>query len=689
MDLIFTYHPAWIFLALAISIGYSLILYRRDELLLEVSSKIKLMLAVFRFASVFFVAFLILGVILENFLEKKEKPLVFVAHDCSESIIQTKDSTFYKTNYTDELTELSEGLSEKFDVVTYSFSNGISDGISSVYDGKLTNTAQVFDQIYGQYANRNIGAVILSTDGVYNFGANPIYAVDRKKYVPVYTVGLGDTTEVKDCKVEEVFNNDIAFLGNQFPVEVSVSQNQFKGSEISVTIYQGEKEVAKKEIGFSHDREQIKVGFNLKATKIGFVKYTAKIEELKGEFTYKNNVSIFYVDVIDGRQKIALTYSGIHPDLSAISYVIDNNKNYEVDLVELKDLRDFRKYDLIICHNYKSGNSKFDEVIKSGSKPVLYIVGPNADIQNLGKMNVGFSGNANKSEDIGFAPNGKFNTIVYPPSVSSLLINAPPLKSPFGNLKYSSSLNVLAYQKIGNITLDQPLLYFSEKNNTKYGVVMGEGFWRWRLFDQSQNNSTDNFELLISKMITYLAVKENKSPFKVHVKNEYNESDEIDITAELYNESYDLVNDSEVEFTLKNENDKAFEYHFFKTSNAYKLELGNLSQGVYSWEAKTILSGKNYTVKGIFIVKEINVEWLNVTANHRLLRNLSQNTNGEFFLPNQLNDLRTSVLNRDDIVTVVYKEKSFKDLIDYKWLFFVIVLLLSVEWFIRKYNGAY
>jgi hypothetical protein len=190
-------------------------------------------------------------------------------------------------------------------------------------------------------------------------------------------------------------------------------------------------------------------------------------------------------------------------------------------------------------------------------------------------------------------------------------------------------------------------------------------------------------------MITYLAVKENKSPFKVHVKNEYSESDEVDITAELYNESYDLVNDSEVEFTLKNENDKAFEYHFFKTSNAYKLELGNLSQGVYNWEAKTILAGKNHKVIGTFIVKEVNIEWLNVTANHRLLRNMSQNTNGEFFMPNQLNDLKTNILNREDIVTVVYKEKSFKDLIDYKWLFFLIVILMSVEWFIRKYNGAY
>ena len=41
----------------------------------------------------------------------------------------------------------------------------------------------------------------------------------------------------------------------------------------------------------------------LNATNIGFIKYTVKIEELDGEFTYENNTANFYVDVIDGRQR--------------------------------------------------------------------------------------------------------------------------------------------------------------------------------------------------------------------------------------------------------------------------------------------------------------------------------------------------------------------------------------------------
>ena len=675
--------------AVLIATLYTFVLYKKDRLLEDVSKSLKLILGSFRFIFVFLIAILLLGIILENFISKKEKPLIFIAHDNSESIIQTKDSTFYKEDYLDNLKALSKDLSADYDVIEYSFSNGVENGIKDHYTGKTTNTAKVFDQIYNQYSNRNIGAIILSTDGIYNTGANPIYAVNRKTYVPVFSIGLGDTSQVKDCKIDAVFNNDIAFLGNQFPVEVSLSQQDFAGQKVKVDILLEDKVLSSKTITFTTKKEQHKLNFLLNASQIGFTRYSVQIEELEGEFTYKNNTANFYIDVIDGRQKIALLHSGIHPDLGALSFVIENNKNYEVELMPYNELKNAKDFDLLICHNYKNENNALNQIIADGEKPVLFIVGTSANLTDLNKLNIGFSGNDNKTEDVQFSMNGNFTTIIYPPAVSNLLSDAPPLKAPFGNFNFSKSLDVLAYQKIGNIKLDQPLIYFSEKNASKYGVIMGEGIWRWRLFDQVKNQSTENFELLISKMISYLAVKENKNPFKVHINNEYEESEDLVVLAELYNSSYDLVNSSDVNFTLTNPDDKEFSYAFFKTSNAYKLELGKLPQGIYKWHANTTFSGKNYTAKGTFLVKEVKKEWLNSTANHRLLKNISENTNGKFYLPKQLNQLKTDIENRDDIVTVAYNEKSFKDLIDYKWLFFLIVILASTEWFIRKFNGGY
>jgi hypothetical protein len=675
-------------LAFIVAFIYATVLYFRNDKLIDISKKIQALLFGVRFLSVFLICLLLVGIIIEKFIKIKEKPLIFVAQDTSQSIVHTKDSTFYYTTYPNQLEKVIKQLEEKFDVIPYSFSSTVSDGISNKYDGEYTDISKLLNQIYSQYSNRNIGAIVLSTDGIYNTGANPLYSIAKKSYVPVYTIGLGDTTEQKDVKLLDVFNNDIAFLGNTFPVEVRLSQIDYPNQKVKVTIFDGDTKVDTKTIDFKENKEQHTLNFNLPANKIGFRKYTVNVSELNNEFTFKNNTANFYIDIIDGRQKIALVYSGVHPDLGAISFVVSNNKNYEIELINAKDFKDATPYDLIICHNYQNKNANLHQVLKAGNKPTLYIIGGNTNIADINQLSIGVNGSGNKTEEVNFVPNGKFNSILYPPEVTQLLSKAPPLTVPFGSYSFSKSLDVFAYQKVGNIALDKPLIYFSHKNNTKYGVIFGEGIWRWRLYDQVQNNSTTQFETLISKIITFLAVKENKNPFKVHLKNEYTENEVVTVLAELYNSSYDLINTPDVEFKLVNEKDKEFDYHFFKTSKAYKLELGKLPHGIYKWFAKTTLSNKTYTEKGTFLVKEVKLEWLDNTANHRLLKNISENTNGKFYFPNQLTDLQKDIIDREDIVTVSYNEKSFDDLIDYKWLFFLIACLLFIEWFARKWYGV-
>ena len=250
-------------------------------------------------------------------------------------------------------------------------------------------------------------------------------------------------------------------------------------------------------------------------------------------------------------------------------------------------------------------------------------------------------------------------------------------------------MEVLSYQRVGNISLDKPLIYFSQKQDSRFGVIMGEGIWRWRLYDQMKNKSTIIFSDFFGKIITYLAVKENKDPFKIHLKNEYTENEAVVVKAELYNKSFDLVNEPEVSFQFSNEEGDEFESFFVKTANAYQLDLGRLKQGVYSWSASTVFQEQRYSKKGTFLVREIKIEYLNTVANHRILKTIASNSGGEFFFPNEIEKLQNNIDKRDDMVTVVYQEKEFDDLIDYKWLFALIVLLLSVEWFIRKFNGAY
>ena len=689
LDFLFTYHPGWLVLASLIAFGYAFFLYRKDELLEDVGKGLKWVLGGFRFVTVFSITLLLLGVIIENSSERKEKPLMFVVNDNSASILLSKDSSYYQTEYLQNLKEFSQHLEEDFEVLNYDFSSDLNPGFSETYSGKSTDLSVVFNSIFDQYTNRNIGAVVLATDGIYNSGANPLYAIARKSFLPIFTIGLGDTNLVKDVRLDRVDHNDIAFLGNDFPVEIGISETMCAGENVTVAIYDGEKLIKEKEISFKGEQDQIKVQFVVTANRIGFRKFRAEVTSVNGEYSLKNNSANFYVEVIDGRQKILIASQAPHPDIGALRFIIENNKNYEVNLEKISEVKDLKSYDLVIVHNYLNQSKALNEHIKNGEGPVLFIVGGQTDVSALEKLQIGFSGRSTDVEEVSFSNNSNYKEILVSPASIQVFSNAPPLQAPFGNFKFSDAIEIMAYQKVGNITLDQPLIYFTQKQASRIGVVMGDGIWRWRLFDQMKNNNTNNFNNFFGKIITYLAVKENRDPFKIQLENEYTENQEIIVKAELYNKSYDLVNDPEVSFVFTNDNGEEFESYFIKTTNAYQLDLGKLKQGVYNWKAETVFQDKKYAKEGTFLVREVKIEFLNTVANHRILRNIADNSGGAFNFPQDLNKLETSIKNRDDMVTVVYQEKEFDDLIDYKWLFILIVLLFSVEWFIRKYQGAY
>jgi hypothetical protein len=54
-----------------------------------------------------------------------------------------------------------------------------------------------------------------------------------------------------------------------------------------------------------------------------------------------------------------------------------------------------------------------------------------------------------------------------------------------------------------------------------------------------------------------------------------------------------------------------------------------------------------------------------------------------------LDKLAELIKKQGTVKPVMYEQKDYRDLINQKWVFFLILLLVSAEWFIRKRNGAY
>jgi len=45
--------------------------------------------------------------------------------------------------------------------------------------------------------------------------------------------------------------------------------------------------------------------------------------------------------------------------------------------------------------------------------------------------------------------------------------------------------------------------------------------------------------------------------------------------------------------------------------------------------------------------------------------------------------------NREDITPITYTERKYRDLVNLPWMFAGILVLITLEWFIRKRGGSY
>ena len=111
--------------------------------------------------------------------------------------------------------------------------------------------------------------------------------------------------------------------------------------------------------------------------------------------------------------------------------------------------------------------------------------------------------------------------------------------------------------------------------------------------------------------------------------------------------------------------------------------------GLYSWEASVNTGNKIETAQGQFSVSELNLEGINTIADHRLLFQMANNTGGQMLYPQQMQELPDLLKAREDIRPIIYSHKKYDELISLPWLFFLIITLLGLEWFTRKYFGSY
>ncbi len=670
---------------------YATFLYYREHKFNDHHPIWKILLYVLRFLSIAGISFLLLGPLMKLNSEQIKNPTIVMMQDASSSVQSDAKTEFLKT--------LQQELSSTFQLDAYHFDDAVQEGLTDSLDGPVTNLSKAFEFLDETYANQNLGALIISTDGIFNEGQNPIYQ-NTNITAPIYFIAQGDTTQKKDISIKQLYHNKIAYLGDKFVVQADVQAYNFNNTNTSVALYKrtngSRKLIEKKPIRIASSNYFSTFSFEVPADQVGIVKYEIEIQNRSGEYSVANNSRSFFIDVLDARQKILILADAPHPDIAALKTIITSNKNYEVkSAFAQKDSPNLADYDLVILHNLPSSKHSIQselERLNSLKKPRMFIAGTQISIPSFNQaQNVcRLTANTSSVNEVQAHVKDAFKLFEQSDALKNEVAKFPPLKSMFGEYEADPNASTLLTQKIGNVTTDYSLLSIRNQSGIREAVITGEGIWNWRLYNYLQYNNFDLINELMTKTIQYITIKEDKRKFRVSsAENIYKTFDRIAFDAELYNDSYEKVNDVDAFLSVKNSDGQEYNYTFSKIADFYQIDAGSLPAGNYSFQGTVNYNGKQLNSSGKFSVQDILLEQSNTRADHALLNGLNEKYGGQLWYDTDAEKLLEMIKSESPLKPIIYNTSKTESALNLRWILFLLIGLLFVEWFVRRFLGSY
>ena len=686
--------PIWLLLPiLLVSIAISAFLYYRNS-----SHSFSKPLSVFLFLLRAFSLFL-LGVLLMNpYIVSKtkvlEKPKVVVAVDVSESMYATSDSLQVSESINKNIESIKASLSGDFDVDILSFDGQVFEKDMVDVLGKRTDIGRLINYVKDKYYMLNMSALVLLTDGQVNQGLSPEYAYQNQTF-SIYPLVYGDTATQADVSIQKLYYNSIVKQNAKFLLDVVCQAKGMKLEEINVQIGYKGRVVASKKVNITTDDFTKEISLELDLKGNGLQGFSVDIISQKVENNTKNNKAKFYVQVVEIGNKILVLGQAPHPDLGALVSALKTSESIDVSLKTLNDYPfKLNDYQLIIMHGLPSVDQLSDRILTDEilqNKAVWYIVSTSTDLNRFNHQDVAWKIEQNNGnyEYAEARYKSDFSSFKWPLAYQNEIEDFPPLYAPFTKYNNYFKSQVMLWQSIRGFETDRPLLSFWSKDLRKYALLSGEGLWKWRFSNFQSKGNHKLFNSFVVRVSNYLLTGAYDDNFNISYHNSYHESDMIQWNAEVYNNAFEAIDNAEVSVEITNEKNDVYVHQFTAGDKSYHLNLDYLKSGAYSFKATAKTNDTTYIEDGKFVVDAWSLEQANVTANTELLQRLANLSQGKLFYKSQVTDLNDYLLNQTDLKPHSSISQKLINLIEFKWLSLLLLILVSLEWFLRKRGGAY
>ncbi len=714
---------------------------------LRVSRSTTVLLASLRAALIVLVAFMLLKpVVVVSSVVPRSSYVALAVDDSLSMKLQDTPGRATRLDYAKQmlLAPSSSGknsfiasLEEKFKTNLYGFSGdvtSVADGNTLYGEGHTTDITGALDEIARRSSGMPLSGIVLATDGASNVSRDLDATLRelRARDIPVFTVGVGDTARPLDAELTRINLPRRVLVGSRANIDAFVSLSGYGATKVLMNVREDGRAIKTEEFNLRGNDTQA-VNLEIIPSTPGFHRYTVEITPLDGEVTVDNNRQDALVEVISGPLRILHVEGEPRWELGKIRESLSlTEKNIAVVSLQRTGESKFYRQGISGDQELAAGFPKTEEELFAYDGLVLGSVEASffttEQLRNIeafvarrggGLLALGgrlsFDGGKYKGtliDDLlplalegrkvddaeSFTPVYKaqltgagqghpITRLNEDRAVSQKTWNDLPPISISESLKSvkPGAAVLLEGKRAGAASPAVPLLAQQKYGRGQTLAFTATDSWRWRMKMDSKSNAHETFW---RQMLRYLV---SGTPKQIEVgaqQDVYVMDDVVHVVADIRDKHYNPVNDARATVRITKPSGATLEVPLKFTSindaNVYAGEFKADELGQHGLEL-IANSGSLGQVgaKSNVLVSDLNREYFSAAQNTDLLKRIAAETGGKYY---QLNDLQSLL---DDLTyrKTPYSERVSKDLWDMPINFFLIMGLLSAEWFLRKREG--
>jgi uncharacterized membrane protein len=588
-------------------------------------------------------------------------------------------------------------------------------------------------QAVAKDANQQSG-IILFSDGITNGERSTLEGLPPFP-VPVFTVGLGDAEGFTDLRIAEVKAPEFAFRGREFKLDLTVKASGLKGKSVPLYFNRGRNLITSRSVNIDGDNFEHKITLSFTPKDLGTHNFSLTLPVQPGEQISQNNHKEFKIDVQRDKLRV-LTLSGApawnyrflrmalkqDPLIDLVSFVFLRTPTDSVDVPDSRlslipfpiddlFLDELKNFDVVVLDDF-SHRSYFNPVYLERVRDFVRDGGGLAMFGGVRGFDSGGYGESALKEALPVELDGK-GTYQNGSSVRAALTAAGKahpvtrlLPDPRSNEETWSKMPPLTgYNQVrasrGETLVTAsgdgtggalPLLTVGRFGKGRSLALMSDEAWRWNFIAAGNRDTPQNHLKLIRQSVRWLAQEPSFEQVQIRPIALSKPGEKTSIKLRVLNDDFTPARQASVHLRVFGPDGEPAVVSAAASGEEgeFAAEYTPVREGAYRVEAEATLAGKALGKdRAGFSVAYPFGESDDGRPRIDLLKQIAESSEGEYFSINDWNE------NSLELIAARLEKHAPSSIIEQRqtklwstlWPFAMILVFLSVEWWMRRKWG--